>query len=254
MRDSEDGGSRIAIVHNGSPLFSGAAGSGPSEIRRWVIENDYLEAIVAMPEQLFYNTGIASYVWLVTNRKSPERVGKVQLIDAREKYVKMRKSLGEKRREISPDQIAEITSLHGAFEEGDLVKIVPNESFGYRTVVVEQPLRARWEVSADTWAGVAEDKPLAKLDEEASAALVSALDALDEQQFAGEDACGAAMKKVAVGAGIAKPAAPLVKALSARCLVRDPETEPIRNKKGQVVPDPQLRDTENIPLADDVTA
>ena len=106
MRDVEHGGGRVAIVHNGSPLFTGAAGSGPSEIRRWIIDNDYLEAIIALPEQLFYNTGIASYIWLLTNRKSAERAGKVQLIDARDLFVKMRKSLGEKRREISPERRA----------------------------------------------------------------------------------------------------------------------------------------------------
>ena len=149
MRDPEKGGSRIAIVHNGSPLFTGAAGSGESEIRRYLLENDLLEAIVALPEQLFYNTGIASYVWLVSNRKSEARRGKVQLIDAREQFVKMRKSLGEKRREISAEQIEEITRLHGAFTEGDLVKIVDNESFGYRTITVEQPLRGYWQVGPD---------------------------------------------------------------------------------------------------------
>ena len=116
MRPVEQGGSRIAIVFNGSPLFAGAAGSGPSEIRRWIIENDWLEAVVALPDQLFYNTGISTYFWVVTNRKSPERRGKVQLVDAREHWVKMRKSLGEKRKAISPEQIGEITSLYGALE------------------------------------------------------------------------------------------------------------------------------------------
>ena len=98
MKPAEEGGSRLAIVFNGSPLFTGAAGSGPSEIRRWIIENDWLEAVVALPDQLFYNTGISTYFWVVTNRKSPERRGKVQLVDARELWVKMRKSLGEKRK------------------------------------------------------------------------------------------------------------------------------------------------------------
>ncbi|MGE4425057.1 MAG: N-6 DNA methylase [Solirubrobacteraceae bacterium] len=116
MRTPEEGGGRLAIVHNGSPLFTGAAGSGESEIRRYLLEHDLLEAIVALPEQLFYNTGIASYVWLVTNRKTPERQGRVQLIDARETWTKMRKSLGEKRRYLTADQIAEVTRLHGHFD------------------------------------------------------------------------------------------------------------------------------------------
>ena len=118
MKRPEEGGSRVAIVFNGSPLFTGAAGSGESEIRRWIIENDWLEAVVALPDQLFYNTGISTYFWIVTNRKAPERRGKVQLVDAREYFVKMRKSLGEKRKEISDEQIEEITRLYGDFAEG----------------------------------------------------------------------------------------------------------------------------------------
>ena len=154
MKPVEQGGSRLAIVFNGSPLFTGAAGSGESEIRRWIIENDWLEAVVALPDQLFYNTGISTYFWIVTNRKSPERRGKVQLVDARELFVKMRKSLGEKRKEISADQIAEITRLYGDFTEGDRVKILPNESFGFMRITVERPLRLRWEVSDDTLAAI----------------------------------------------------------------------------------------------------
>src|ERR1035437_7056679 len=107
MRVPKAGGSRVSIVFNGSPLFTGDAGSGESEIRRWIIENDWLEAVVALPDQLFYNTGISTYFWVVTNRKAPERQGKVQLVDAREYSVKMRKSLGEKRKEISSAQIDE---------------------------------------------------------------------------------------------------------------------------------------------------
>ncbi len=140
----------MAIVFNGSPLFTGAAGSGESEIRRWIIENDWLEAVVALPDQLFYNTGISTYFWVVTNRKAPERRGKVQLVDAREYFVKMRKSLGEKRKEISAEQIEEITRLYGEFSEGEKVKIFPNEAFGFLRITVERPLRLRWEVTDET--------------------------------------------------------------------------------------------------------
>src|SRR5205814_2872554 len=111
MKPPEEGGSRLAIVFNGSPLFTGAAGSGESEIRRWIIENDWLEAVVALPDQLFYNTGISTYFWIVTNRKSRERRGKIQLVDGREYWVKMRKSLGGKGEAISPGQIDGITRL-----------------------------------------------------------------------------------------------------------------------------------------------
>ena len=150
MKPVSEGGSRLAIVFNGSPLFTGAAGSGESEIRRWLIENDWLEAIVALPDQLFYNTGISTYFWVLTNRKRPERRGKVQLIDARDYWVKMRRSLGDKRKEISADQIAEITRLYADFTEGERVKIMPNESFGFQRITVERPLRLRWEVAPET--------------------------------------------------------------------------------------------------------
>jgi len=139
MKPASEGGSRLAIVFNGSPLFTGAAQSGPSEIRRWIIENDWLEAVVALPDQLFYNTGISTYFWIVTNRKSPERRGKVQLVDARELWTKMRKSLGEKRKELSDDQITEIVRLYGEFKENDQVKILPNEAFGFLRITVDRP-------------------------------------------------------------------------------------------------------------------
>lgn len=136
MKDTEQGGARLAIVFNASPLFSGSAGSGESEIRRWIIENDRLEAVVALPDELFYNTGISTYVWVLSNRKRPERKGKVQLIDARTFFHKMRKSLGNKRKELSDDDIARITRLYGDFAETRESKIFHNEYFGYRRIVV----------------------------------------------------------------------------------------------------------------------
>ena len=161
MRSPQDGGSRIAIVFNGSPLFTGDAGSGESEIRRWIIENDWLEAIVALPDQLFYNTGISTYIWILTNRKEKRRKGKIQLIDAREFYVKMRKSLGNKRNQIGdgeenrPDHIGEITKTYGNFRNDEsrkltidgleknvvISKIFDNQDFGYSKITVERPLR-----------------------------------------------------------------------------------------------------------------
>ena len=149
MKRPDEGGARLAIVFNGSPLFTGAAGSGESEIRRWIIEHDWLEAVVALPDQLFYNTGISTYFWVVTNRKSPQRRGKVQLIDARESWTKMRKSLGNKRKQISDEQIADLTRLYGAFEEGPSSKIFPNESFGFLRITVERPLQLRWNITDD---------------------------------------------------------------------------------------------------------
>ncbi len=150
MRPPEQGGSRVAIVLNGSPLFTGGAGSGESNIRKWIIEQDWLEAIVALPTDMFYNTGIATYIWLLTNHKSPERLGKIQLINAVDFYRKMRKSLGSKRKELGEVDIARIARLHGAFEGGEHSKIFDNADFGYHTVVVERPLRdERGEVERD---------------------------------------------------------------------------------------------------------
>lgn len=135
----ENEGSRIAVIFNGSPLFTGDAGSGESEIRRWIIEHDWLEAIIALPDQMFFNTGISTYIWLVTNRKPDKRKGKVQMVDASNHFTKMRKSLGNKRNYITDEQIAEIISLYTGFEENDEVKIFDNADFGYTKVTVEQP-------------------------------------------------------------------------------------------------------------------
>jgi type I restriction enzyme M protein len=159
-------GSRLAIVFNGSPLFSGSAGSGPSDIRKWIIENDMLEAMIALPDQLFYNTGISTYIWIVTDRKSKARKGKVQLINAtgadkEDKnnpfYIKMLRSLGNKRKEIGdgqegkPDQISTITKIYGEFKAGPYCKIFDNEDFGYSRITVERPKR-------DAKGKIAEDK------------------------------------------------------------------------------------------------
>ena len=142
-------GARLAIVFNGSPLFTGGAGSGESEIRKWVIENDWLEAIVALPEQMFYNTGIGTYIWLVTNRKQPHRQGKIQLIDARTRWKPIRRSLGDKRREMGKDDIATVVCEYGRFIETETSKIFDNQDFGYQRVPIERPLRLRYQMSLE---------------------------------------------------------------------------------------------------------
>ena len=141
MKPVEEGGSRVAIVHNGSPLFTGDAGSGPSDIRKYLLENDLLEAIIALPNDIFYNTGIATYIWVLSNNKEKHRMGKVQLINANGLYEKRRKSLGNKRNDIPPTAIDEIAKIYGDFRENKLSKIFKNEDFGYSKVVVERPLR-----------------------------------------------------------------------------------------------------------------
>ena len=245
MKRPEEGGSRLAIVFNGSPLFTGAAGSGESEIRRWIIENDWLEAVVALPDQLFYNTGISTYFWVVTNRKAPERRGKVQLVDAREYFVKMRKSLGDKRKEISPEQIEQVTRWYGEFVEGEKVKIFPNEAFGFLRVTVERPLRLRWEVTDKTIAAVLATKPVGKLSDDGRASLRALLENHRGAVFAEERqvvrALGARLSAVDV-------AGPAQKAVWAALAVRDEKAPAIADPKGNPEPDPDLRDNENVPL------
>jgi type I restriction enzyme M protein len=147
-------GSRLAIVFSGSPLFTGGAGSGESDIRRWIIENDWLEAVIALPEQMFYNTGIGTYIWIVTNRKEERRKGKIQLLDAREKWQpggseESRRSLGDKRRHMSNDDIVDIVKLYGEFIRGDASKIFNNSDFGYTRVTVERPLRLCYQMTTE---------------------------------------------------------------------------------------------------------
>ncbi|MDI3261448.1 MAG: class I SAM-dependent DNA methyltransferase [Fulvimonas sp.] len=142
-------GSRAAIVFNGSPLFTGGAGSGESEIRRWIIERDMLEAIVALPEQMFYNTGIGTFIWVVTNRKAEHRKGKIQLIDARERYTSMKRSLGDKRRYLDQAAIDAITREHGAMEHSQTSRVFDNRDFGYRRITVLRPLRLRFQLTDD---------------------------------------------------------------------------------------------------------
>jgi type I restriction enzyme M protein len=236
VKPVEEGGSRIAIVFNGSPLFTGGAGSGPSEIRRWMIENDWLEAVVALPDQLFYNTGISTYFWIVTNRKSEERRGKVQLVDARESWVKMRKSLGEKRKAISFDQIEEITRLYGAFEENERVKIFANEAFGYQRITVERPLRVRY-----TGEGALErleaSKAFGRLADDRREQLVAVIDGLADLSTVDRTEVLAAA--AAADGELSKAEE---KALFNVLAVRDPEAAPLDE------PDTGLRDYENVPL------
>ncbi len=239
MKPVSEGGSRLAIVFNGSPLFTGAAGSGESEIRRWIIENDWLEAVVALPDQLFYNTGISTYFWVVTNRKSQRRQGKVQLVDARDYWVKMRKSLGEKRKEISPEQIDEVTRLYGDFTEGEKVKVFPNEAFGYMRITVERPLRLRWEVTGDTVPKLTETKQWARLGEEDQADLTKRLEGLKGTNTTEKQVL--AKKLGTVPKGIEKPLWDIL-------AIADQGAPIITNRKGAPEPDADLRDNENVPL------
>ncbi|MFD9979292.1 N-6 DNA methylase [Streptomyces massasporeus] len=259
------GGSRIAVVFNGSPLFTGAAESGESNIRRWILENDWLEAIVALPDQLFYNTGISTYFWILTNRKDADHKGKVVLLDARDQWQKMRKSLGDKRKELGdgtngrPDHIGDITRLYAEAVQvakdpehplHGKVKLFANEDFGYQRITVERPLRLRFEVTEETLTALAEAKPVARL--ERSAEFVAAVRTLLGSSWATKSDAFIALKDAVVAAGLAWPSgAPFAKAVRETIGVRDPEGE-VQKIKGAAEPDTDLRDYENVPLGEDV--
>ncbi len=238
MKPVSEGGSRIAIVFNGSPLFTGGAGSGESEIRRWIIENDWLDAVVALPDQLFYNTGISIYIWIITNRKAPERKGKIQLIDARDFFTKMRKSLGDKRKELSEEQITEISQIYADFAENKFSKIFANEFFGYQRVTVERPLQLRYEVTKNAIDGLAATKVWEKLTPDEQSQVTELLRSL---LGASTTERGAMKSKLTmVPKAIEKGIWDLIS-------VHD-ENAPVIMKKGQPEPDPELRDYENITL------
>ena len=243
-------GSRLAIVLSGSPLFAGGAGSGESEIRRWLIENDWLEAIVALPEQMFYNTGIGTYVWIVTNRKEQRRKGKIQLVDARETWTPggspdNKRSLGDKRRHISAEQIGGIVRLYGRFEDGDCSKLFDNADFGYTRVTVERPLRLRYRMTVEDKARFLNACPR----------LLDDVQAIDKEL---------GREPMTDWNAVWQCIANLLREQSARWTQRerklfrdvfavtDPEAAPVLKGAGKYEPDPALRDFENVPLKQDI--
>jgi type I restriction enzyme M protein len=256
MRDDEDG-SRIGIVMNGSPLFTGGAQSGESEIRRWMLENDWVEAIVALPTDLFYNTGIQTYVWLLTNRKPASRRGKVQLIDASgERFWKsMRKSLGSKRREIPDDARAEVVRLYAEFlngesEQGDVSKIFETRAFGYREIRVERPLRLNFQASAERIAKLADEKAFQKLEADEREELEVVLLSMGDRLFTNRDVFEKALAKALKAEGV-KIGAPVKKAIMSAVSERDEEADICTDKDGNPEPDADLRDHELVPLGED---
>ncbi|WP_207246469.1 class I SAM-dependent DNA methyltransferase [Pseudomonas sp. GW531-T4] len=251
MRDPRDGGSRIGIILNGSPLFTGGAGSGESEIRRYLLQNDLVEAIVALPTDMFYNTGIATYVWILSNHKAAARQGKVQLIDGSQHYAKMRKSLGSKRQYITEDQISELVRLYGSFEQTAQSKIFPIDAFGYRRITVERPLRLNFQTSAERIAKVLEEKALQKLDSATQQQLLAALQAMDTSQLHRNREQFSKLLKKALTAHSVSLSAPELKALLNALSERDPEAD-ICMTKGQSEADAGLRDNENVPLGESV--
>lgn len=254
-------GSRLAIVFSGSPLFTGGAGSGESNIRKWIIENDWLEAIVALPEQMFYNTGIGTYIWIVTNRKDKKRKGKIQLFDARDIYIPMRRSMGDKRRKIGeghdapdgpePDQIADIVKGYGRFATSDRSKIFNNEDFGYTRVTVERPLRLRFRITAEDKARFLDALPH----------LLDDVQAIDKRLGRDpRDDWNAVLHDIQklLKQRKSRWRAPELKLFRDVFTAKEPDAKPVKatkkSKWSDCEPDTALRDFENIPLADDIEA
>ncbi len=258
ITDSHPEGARIGIVLNGSPLFSGDAGSGESDIRRWIIEQDYLEAIIGLPDQLFFNTGIYTYIWVVTNRKAPRRQGKVLLVNATGMCEKMRKSLGNKRHFIPSKQIEDIARLYAGAKPGPGVRVFDNEDFGYRQITAERPLRLNFlndQSRRDSFHATDEWQAVCAKDPEAAAVLRAGISKVEpNRQLAVRDALDVGFGKLFAKAKL-KAHGPLYKELI-RCLSeRDPAAEPFLDfVKGEwiPVPDSALRDTENVPLKEDI--
>src|SRR3990167_7846705 len=282
-KDPKEGGSRVALILKGSPLFPGAAGSGESEIRRYILENDLLEALIALPEQLFYNTGIATYVWVVTNRKAKARRGQVQLVDATSFWVPMRKSLGDKRREIPLERSQDILKILADFKDGDtrtvakdgkeeevvVSRIFPTTHFGFRKITVERPLRLSFQASAERLARLEEERGFQALAQSKKKGAVGAKE--EAQGRAQQEAIRKLVRTVpgtvfkdrvefegvletaARKAGVKLPA-PVSKAILSALSERDKTAAICRDNRGDPEPDPELRDTESVPLAESVEA
>ncbi|MDD2337200.1 MAG: class I SAM-dependent DNA methyltransferase [Geobacteraceae bacterium] len=244
-------GSKIAIIFNGSPLFNGDAGSGPSNIRKHILENDWLDAIVAMPNDLFYNTGIATYIWLINNNKPAVRRGKVQLINAsgEEFRTMLRRNLGKKRVEISEDQAASILGIYDAFEASKFCKLFDTTDFGYTKVTVERPLRLRYDLTPEQRDALRLDGAVLKLKDDKGKQLETSIDELTDKAPWLDDG----LFFVALTAALPwKLTQGLIKSIRSALAVRDETAEPVRDADGKQVPDAELRDCENVPLKDDV--
>lgn len=262
-------GSRIAIIFNGSPLFKGDAGSGESNIRKWIIENDLLEGIIALPTDMFYNTPIATYIWVLTNRKDEKRKGKIQLVNSIDYYKLMRKSLGNKRKEITKEQIQEIKALYENFTEGENCKIFDREDFGYRKITVERPLKLSFKVTEEKIEAVKETtqfKNLAvskKKDEEVKKAeeevgrdkqekILKMLESFDEnQEYLSRELFIKELKAKGKEFGVTLSAG-LLKAIWNAIGERNEKAEVCKDSKGNIESDSTLRDTESIPLTEDI--
>ena len=257
MQAKVDGGARVGVVLNGSPLFTGSAGSGESEIRRWILEKDLLEAIIALPDQLFYNTGISTYIWILSNRKPEERRRKVQLIDARKQYGKMRKSLGNKRKEIKLQDRQQILKWYREFKEGSRVKIFDTEEFGYRQITIERPLQLSLTVTDDAISSFTQHKLVAgqppkkapAFSPEYTDEIVGVLRQLRGKKYM---SCRLFLGSIDKAMRKYRLDTKMVKLLCEVFGAHDDDAEVVTDNKGRSEPDSSLRDTENVPLGESI--
>ncbi len=254
MRPTAQGGGRIGIVLNGSPLFTGAAGSGESEIRKYLLEQDLVEAIVGLPKDMFYNTGIATYIWILSNHKPSERKGKVQLIDATSEFEKLRKNLGDKRAEIGPENLKRIVKLYDEFEENDQSKIFKTTDFGYTTITVEQPLRLSWALTPERIATALEVKAFEKLSAGDRVQLEGALYAEAAKDSSTTTDAAEFTKRIQKAASSLGLTASQIKNLVAGLAEHDDNAPLVKDAKGNLLPDTSRRDTENVPLNANIEA
>ncbi|MFM5058214.1 MULTISPECIES: type I restriction-modification system subunit M [Aeromonas] len=242
-------GARIGIILNGSPLFTGGAGSGESEIRRYILEHDLLDTLVALPTDMFYNTGIATYIWVLSNHKPAERKGKVLLINASDLHSPMRKSLGSKRKQLSDEAIEQIVRLASRFEASPIAKIFPTTAFGYRRITVERPLKlAFYPQDAERLASLTADKGWAKLDGTLQSAILTALGQFAEAKLLSRDKFKKQLTKLL---GEVKLPAPAFKLLVNHLAEQDDAAE-VCKTKGEPEANSDLRDNENVPLGEDI--
>ena len=251
MEDPKNGGGRVGIVLSGSPLFTGDAGSGESEIRRWLLEQDLIEAIIALPTDMFFNTGIGTYVWILSNKKDTARKNKVQLVNLTNTWTQMRKSEGSKRRFISNEQIQDIVREYESFTENKNIKIFDTTDFAYRKVHIKRPLRAELRFTEEKFQSLAETKSFQKLTSTQQQSLMNGLrknyeDGDSDHYFAIQYSSGAA------GSNIPKLSASVIKGITEHFMERDEALEPVLDKKGKQVVDTSLNDTESVPLKESV--
>lgn len=248
LESPENGGGRAAIVLSGSPLFNGNAGSGESNIRRWLLEKDYVEAIIALPTEIFFRTGIGTYLWVLTNKKSKERKGKVQLINAVDFSTPMRKSEGNKRKAISDEQIEQIASIYGAAENSDVSLMLDYRTFGYRRIRVLRPLKVKLHFTAEKLEALQAEKAWQKLPKEEQTAWEKAIAAVlgQEQSYTwGEEFL---FKMPKNNPALRKAGKPFAKAFLKAFSVSDPTGDPVLDDMNDPIPDPDLTDYENVPL------